>query len=46
MNIYQLKNKLGQEVVDYNQLKDVLKDYSQPRKICRWPQTHASRKSI
>ncbi len=37
MNIYELRDKIGQEIVDYNQLKDVLKNYTHPRgKISDW----------
>jgi predicted transcriptional regulator of viral defense system len=37
MNIHELRNKIGQEIVDYNQLKDVLKKYAHPRgKISEW----------
>ena len=37
MNIYELRDKIGQEIVDYNQLKDALKDYVHPRgKISNW----------
>lgn len=37
MNIYELREKIGREIVDYNQLKDILKDYMQPRKkVSHW----------
>ena len=37
MNIYQLHDVIGQEIVDFNQLKAALKDYAQPgRKITAW----------
>lgn len=37
MNIYQLRDTLNQEIIDYAQLKDALKAYSQPRKkISSW----------
>ncbi len=37
MNIYELRDKAEQEIVDYNQLKDALKSYSHPRKkISSW----------
>jgi len=37
MNIYELRQLVGQEIVDYNQLKAALKGYAQPRKkISQW----------
>lgn len=37
MNIYELRAKIGQEIVDYNQLKAVLSGYAHPRgKISAW----------
>lgn len=37
MNIYALREKIGQEIVDYNQLKAALQDYAHPRgKITTW----------
>lgn len=37
MNIHQLRQKIGQEIIDYNQLKDALKGYVHPRgKISEW----------
>lgn len=37
MNIYQLRDHIGEEIIDYNQLKSELENYSHPRgKISEW----------